>query len=137
VEQTDQHTKEPEGFGSSKESIMRSVNYDNAIINQTAVSVATTAQQTIGAARAGSRVCALVVDLVAAGAVTLQWQSNNNAIGGARTMATGVPYVAVAENYAVIVSNVGEALKFTLGGSVQVSGVVRWTYANEELVDGD
>ena len=109
---------------------MRAVNYNNATVQRTKVDTNSTNQFQIAAAVAGNRVVLLEMILVAAGAVTITLQSNNTALTGAMTMATGVPFQLNAAEYGAIQSATGEALNFTLGGGVQVSGVISWVYSD-------
>lgn len=117
---------------------MRSVNYGNATIQQTAIDVSNAADQVIAAALAGSRVIVLAVDLVAAGAMSVQWENNpptggNTAIGGARTMATGVPYALSSPEYGFLRSALNNGLDLAVTGSVQLSGTVTWVYSNDTV----
>lgn len=117
---------------------MRSVNYGNATIQQTAIDVANAALQTIAAPLAGSRVIVLAVDLVAAGAMTVKWQNDpptgsNTDIGGARTLTTGVPYVLSSPEYGFIRSALNNGLQLLPVGAVQLSGTVTWVYSNDTV----
>ena len=78
------------------------------------------------AAIAGRRIRVLGYLMVAAGAVTVKFQSASTDLTGAMTLATGVPNTAMGGNSLDVIPDVetahGEALNLTLSGAVQVSG---------------
>lgn len=88
---------------------------------------ATATQFTPVAAVAGKRIRVLSFFMSAAGAQTFKWQSANNDLMPAMSMATGVN-IAIGPFFdGVFDCNVGEALNFTLSAAQQVSGMVQYT----------
>lgn len=100
----------------------------NAPVKRTVINIASAVQQTIGAALSGNKVVLLSVMLVAAGAVTITFQSDNTGLTGAMTLAAGQAIELSAERYGIMETATGEGLKFTLSGAVQVSGNATWIY---------
>lgn len=110
---------------------MRHVHNKNALILRAKIDKATGAQHEIVAARDGNKIVVLSYLLVAAGAVTAQWESGSTDLTGAMTLATGVPNALTNEEYGMFNTENGEALNLTLGGAVQVSGFVTYIYVAE------
>ncbi len=82
---------------------------------------------TLVAAVTGAVIRVLQYTIVAAGAVTLKFQSDSTDLTGAMSLITGVPLSAVAppthrDDCAILQTAKGEALKVTLGSGVQISG---------------
>ena len=103
----------------------------NGVITRTKINIATTAVQTIATALAGNKAILLSITLTAASAVTITFNSDTTALTGAMTLAAGVPLTISAEQYGILQTASGEGLKFTLSGSVQVSGTATWIYVTE------
>ena len=100
----------------------------NSVIQRTKITAATTSPATIVAALAGNKAILLSITITAASAVTITFNSDTTALTGAMTLAAGVPLTISAENYGILQTATGEGLKFTLGGTVQVSGTATWIY---------
>ena len=93
------------------------------------VSVASTGNNTLLAAQTGYKIRVLSFTLVAAGAVTVAFQSgaSGTALTGTMSLITGVPLVVDFERFGHFETAVSTLLNLSLGGSVQVSGFL--TYA--------
>lgn len=91
------------------------------------IDISSSGANTVVAAVAGRRIKVLGYTLVAAGAVTVKWQSDTTDLSGAMALAAnGVVAVAPGgdslDPVPVLATAAGEALKITLGGAVAVAG---------------
>lgn len=87
----------------------------------------------IVAAVAAKRIRVYAAQLVAAGAVTAQFKSSaaGTSLTGAMSMITGVPVTFPYNEKGWFETDVAnQALNLTLGGAVQVSGVLTYEYVS-------
>lgn len=91
------------------------------------VNHAAASQDEVVAAQTGYKIRVLGYMIVAAGAVTVKFQSANTDLTPAMSMITGVPLPGGWGGFGLFETAAGEALNITLGGAVQVSGHVTYT----------
>lgn len=97
-----------------------------------AIDVATIADHTIVAAKAGHSIRVKNYTIIAGGAVNVTWKSGTNAISGALPLVanSGAAPSAGGDGHILDTAD-GEALKLTLDAAVQVSGHLCYEYVDD------
>jgi hypothetical protein len=95
--------------------------------------ISVTASGEIVAAISGRKVRILSLVLIAAGAVTVKFQSATTDLEGAMSLITGVPVTLPYNPVGWAQTASGEALNIVLGGAVQVSGFLTYQSVDATL----
>lgn len=98
------------------------------VVQYASVSVAGSGDNTLVSATSGKKIRVLGGCLVAAAAVTAQFQSGaaNANLTGAMSLITGTPLMLPPSQYGHFQTNAGDGLHLSLGGAVQVSGWIAY-----------
>lgn len=94
--------------------------YESLPVNRLAITKAATGD--LVAAVTGKSIVVLNYLIVAAGAVSVNFESGTTDISGVMSMITGTPLAASDSEFGVLATAAGEKLAITLSGAVQVSG---------------
>jgi hypothetical protein len=89
-----------------------------------AIDTASSGAQTLIAGVNGQIIRVFKLYVVAAGSVTLEFLDGSNELAGAASLIVGEPLVLPLDGFPWFTTSPGNAFVGTLGGSVQVGGVV-------------
>jgi hypothetical protein len=107
--------------------------YSTQAVQRAIISAASAGNNTIVAAVTGKKIRVLAMSLTGAGAVTFAFQSGagGTALTGTTTLST-VPHVFNFNPVGWIETAAGVLLNLSLGGAVQVSGVINYVLVDED-----